>query len=319
MNYWIRTFIFLLLVNTSQVLGQENELDGIDVVFYSSSQWLEYPQYCPACKWNQMWPDSMLFNESSHFSGDMPGIGYPFHKSLIKGINDTLTVDVSFLNGDFNKDYDMTSKDVKDWFEPVVYQLFVTDSGGPKFRDASQIGFQLHGWYLRSKPISAPSKIPAGSANFSARFEIWGLPEGRYQVCLIPTDAAPNDFYGISSGYVYEYYAPQSLSDTLNAYEALILRAKRDTNYSIADAWADSILSKNKDSVPGLALKASSQLALGDTSNAKQSYDDAIESLQNGSDVLLPDSSAKPLSLPEISYLNWLHVMLNHNREVLGP
>ncbi|MBK6765981.1 MAG: hypothetical protein IPG71_06545 [bacterium] len=91
-----------------------------------------------------------------------------------------------------------------------------------------------------------------------------------------------------------------------------------DTNFGAADAWADTILSLHKDSVPGNALKARSSLALGDTASAKSAYEYAIESLTNGYDALMPDSTARPLTAAEKNYMDWIDVMLHYNYESLN-
>lgn len=305
----------LIELNTIKLAWADGELDRL---FYSSRQWVEYSQDAPGCRWYQPYPDTSIYNHV-YFSGDLPGIGYPYHKSLIKGVNDTLEVSINFVNNQPNKAYSLDGKDVAEWFAPRVLQLFVVDADGPVFRDASQLGYRLRGWYSRIGPTPPPNEIPVASIDYIAQFDIWDLPEGRYQICFAPTDSVPADFYGISGGYVFEFYQAQSVSDTINAYEACFLRAMKDTNFTAAELWTDSILALDENSVVGLTLRARSSLAQGDTSDAINSYDKAIDRLENNTDPLLPDSTARPLSGAEQNYLKWLHVMLNHNREVLGP
>ncbi len=304
---------FLLQLGSASY-AQENDVFGL----YSSRDWVEYSLISPACDWLQDWPDSGLVNRT-YFSGDLPGLGYPFHKSIISGVNDTLNVAVTFVNSRVTQPYNLSGKDVGTWFEPTVYQLFVTDSGGPVFRDVTDLGFRLRGWYKGLGPISTPTSIPAGSARYFITFDIWDLPLGRYQICLSPTDNAPADFFGMSGGYVFEFYKAQSLADTVNAYEACFLRMEWDANFSAADLWADSILMVHSKSVPGWALKARSSLALKDTVKAKSSYDNAIDYLNNDGDFLMPDSTERPLTPAEKNYIRWLKVMLARNREALGP
>ncbi|MBK6765980.1 MAG: hypothetical protein IPG71_06540 [bacterium] len=188
--------------------------DGpLDVITFSRGAWLGYTpeRNCPACEWNQQWPDSALFNDVTVIAGHLPDLGYPFHFSIASNINDTLSINIGLFNRSWTEEYDLTGQDPKDWFEPVVFQTFVQDSSGPKFREIGELGFEFKGWSYQLSAVTQPAQIPPANSHYSVRYYVWNLPQGRYQLCIAPTVNAPEDFHGISRGYCSKTTQPNHL------------------------------------------------------------------------------------------------------------
>jgi hypothetical protein len=285
---------------------------------YHPSQWREYENNHPACSWSQHTPDSGLYNHT-YIAGDMPRRGYPYHKALIEGLNDTLTVIIA-LNNRSDTDYDLTNKKYDQWFAPQVYQMWVPDSGGPAFRDSTELKYRVRGWYTNRMRIATPTKIPARSPYYSFRLDIWNLPsEGRYQICILPTQNVASDFTATTNGYVFEYYPAQSLADSINAYEACFWRAYEDNDSTACSQWTNKILTINPKSVVGWWLVAFRSTVSGDTTGTKQALDKAIGYFYASTDPCMPDSTERALRTNEIEYLDWVRGRLNYSRASYGP
>lgn len=82
---------------------------------------------------------------------------------------------------------------------------------------------------------------------------------------------------------------------------------------------AKKILNVNPYSVPGFWLQALAYLQIGDTSSAKGAYDNAILSMKNKSDPLMPDSSNGAISSFEADYRDYCRRHLSAERAALGP
>ena len=148
--------------------------------------------------------------------------------------------------------------------------------------------------------------------------DIWNLPEGRFQICLEPTDKVPADFIAVPTGLTYEFYPPQSLADSLNAYAGCFSRIRRDHDFLGAKAWVDRMLVLNPTSVPGWWFKTVNALDLKDTTEAKSALTKAMNYLDNMSDPALPDSTQRPLMEGEKTYLDWMHTVFYRAARDLG-
>lgn len=295
----------------SQVIYREDP----DVISYEPQQWKERisPQ---ACHREETVSDSGVVNFTRIY-GDLPTVGYPHHYILIKGVNDTLQATISFNNWK-EKDYVVTGLDYENWFAPVVYPLSA-DTGSIPFRDSQELGYRIRGWYGGWRKLPTLDTIPARSDRYKLMMDIWDLPEGRFQLCVIPTGKIPAGMGGMSNGAVFQFYPAQSLADSSNGYEGNFWRALLDGDYPAASIWADKILSINPASVPGWWLKAAYAIHVQDTSAAITAFDNAITYFNSGADPAMPDSTKRALTSHERNYLEHVQVMLNYNRKQLGP
>ena len=160
---------------------------------------------------------------------------------------------------------------------------------------------------------------PSPSGGIGLIMNVWNLPQGRFQICLEPTDKVPPDFPVMGGGLTYEFYPPRSAADSINAYWGCFKRAMWDKDYSAAEGWVDAMLTINPTSVPGHWYKAFRALQVHDTATAKQALDDALKYLSEGGDPALPDSTVRPLFQAERLYLQEMERVLSDNRRQLGP
>jgi len=313
--------ILIILMITAAGMNTHAEddiivLDGPDMIWYNPGLWLE--QVDPtACGDNTPSPDSRLDASVFFFIGDLPGCGYPLHRALVAGVNDTFQVGIELYNPSREDDYKLTGLHCEDWFAPRIYHENASASSIP-WRESSEIGYRIRGWFDGTHMLPPPDKVPPRSHR-SMLMDIWNLPEGRFQLCFLPTKQVPKDVSAYRDGCVLAFYPAQSLADSTNGYIACFNRALMDSNFSAAKEWADAILQINPTSVPGWSLTATYCLLVQDTLEAKKSYDNAIEYLEKRQDPALPDSTKRALAEIENTYLSWTLYILKDNRARLGP
>lgn len=287
----------------------------IDIPFqYHPRAWGGY--YYAECGDSPPGPDSIRYT-AVYFYGELPFYGYPYHRSLIAGLNDTLQASV-VINNRADEPFPLAGTKYEQWYAPCVYTLSAVP-GFPPLRDSTELGYRIRGWYSGAKKAAKPDTIPPHNDWYSLVMDIWNLPEGLNQVCLLPTESVPKDIRAMAEGYVFQYYPPQSLADTINAYEGCFWRAYYDKNFVGAGKWVDKILSLNPTAVPGWWLKADLELQRKDTAASKEALDKALAYFNAGADPAMPDSTKRPLTLAEEDYRGHVQVMLNYDREQLGP
>jgi len=275
-----------------------------------------------ACTWyHASYPDSGFSDFISLGLDKVAWYGYPYHYTLVSGVNDTVGALVHF---DYlpvpGKAYDFSGKSVEQWFAPQAYPMYVPDSGGPALRDSTQLGHRMRGWWDGVRLVQPPSVFSGEDyARYTLKLDIWNLPTGRFQLCVLPTDKVPKELQAYPSGDVYEFYPPKDLADSCNGYEGCYWRSTYDGNFSAAKNWVGKILSINPKSVPGWWLKADNALDVQDIASAKAAYDSAIVYLNSRADPAMPDSTTRPLLKYEKLYIEWLQTILPYNRAQLGP
>ncbi len=312
---FVKLLTCMLVIATAISCWADGDDDWIPSL-YDPYEWVPIEQH-PACDPLDTPPDTGVFNQT-YVLAAIPKFGYPYHYTLVAGINDTLSITISLSNFT-EKEYDLTGKDYGQWFAPQVYQMHVTNSAGPAFRDSTQLGYRVRGWYSSQIRHPDQSKLPARASWYDIKLDVWNLPEGDFQMCVFPTDKIPSDFGARTSGGGFEFYPARDLADSCNGYEGLFWRTWEDSNFADAGKWVDEIMNINPKSVPGWWLKAHNALSLQDTSAAKDAFDSAIEFLNSASDPAMPDSTTRALSTHEKNYVAWLEVILPYYRAQLGP
>ena len=297
--------------------GPPNELNDSPLPLYSPHVWVPYEEI-PACLLHVASPDSGVFYEIN-VMGNLPIFGYPYHYSLIRGINDTLHAGISIYN-QTDKDYDLTGTKYEQWFAPQVYAMEVGEPGGLAYRDSTELGYRARGWYRyqkRTVPVSVLKAKESGSTWL--KLDIWDLPQGHFQICILPTDKVPGNVIPQLNGEVFEFYPARDLADSCNGYEGCFWRAWEDNDVQGMEKWTDEILAINPTSVSGWWLKAHYFLSKQDTLSAKGAFDNAIAYINSGADPAMPDSTKRPLKQAEKLYVRDTQVFLPHNRAQLGP
>ena len=178
----------------------------------------------------------------------------------------------------------------------------------------------MRGWLGWTGLVQPPSKFSGEDyGRYSVKLDIWKLPTGRFQLCVLPTDKVPKELMAGPSGDVIEFYPARDLADSCNGYAGCYSRATEDGDFSAAMTWVGKIMSINPKSVPGWWLKASNALDVQDTATAKAAYDSAIVFLNTGADPAMPDSTKRPLLQYQKLYIEFLQAILPYNRAQLGP
>jgi hypothetical protein len=286
-----------------------------DVIIYDPREWRKLTSG-PACHDTTLWPDSGRWSYPFTFN-DFPFTGYPMLYNLFVGVNDTFQVGI-VLHNLTDETYDLTGKDCEHWYAPRVYPSYAAGPGGPPFKDSTDLGYRVRGWYESGHKVEPWKELPPRMEGL-AIMDIWKLPEGHNQICIVPTQNVPAGFTAIGSGFYYEYYAAHSVADSINGYEACFWRAEADRDSAGMAHWVDKILTVNPTSIPGMWMKAFLALEKQDTLTAKQAIDKARAYFYSGADPAMPDSTKRPLSEQESTYMEHVPWMLSHTRNQLGP
>jgi hypothetical protein len=299
----------------------------LDTFSYSPELGVDVPS-AEACVSATAWPDTGCYSIPEPHGHLPTGRGYPMRWAIFAGINDTVQFWVSLFNKT-EKSYDVSDKDCEHWYVPKLYPLGAIGPGATPLDESDKLSYRIRGWFTglyvrawfagfylteRQKEL-----VPDPFGYSGLVMDIWNLPQGRFQICLEPTDKVPADFAALPGGLTYEFYPPRSVADSVNAYEGCFWRAIHDKDYDAAKRWVDAMLTINPTSVPGHWFKAFRALEVHDTATAKQALDDALKYLDNRNDPALPDSTVRPLFQAEKLYLRELDRVLNENRRRLGP
>jgi hypothetical protein len=320
-QHMIGLSVAFLLTLSSAVLAQVYSDITIPYCWWEARSWDqgELPSACypPA----QSTPDTGLYNATIVGRDRFARYGYPYHNSLISGINDTLDVLINFYNPPVpENEYDLSGKKEEQWFAPQTYQTYVTSLGGQALVDSIHLGYRMRGWSNGWHKAARPTRLKAEDYGaFYVRFDVWKLPPGRFQLCVLPTDKIPPDLHAGVAGTMVEFYPAHDLADSCNGYEGCYWRAEEDSDFTTAKSWVGKILTINPKSVPGWWLKASNALEMQDTATAKSAYDTAINYLNTAADPAMPDSTKRPLFIAEKQYIDCLKAILPYNRAQLGP
>ena len=327
--------LFLLLVSSLPISGVRSQEQGYSFSDEDRINDMWFPYWWTgmvtpeACYPPQSEPDSGFYNSTDVGRDMVARFGYPYHYALISGINDTLDALIFFSNPPAPEpDYDLTGKKVEQWFAPQAYSLISKDPYGPALRDSTQLHYRFRGWYniVNRMPLPPITKLRTDPVTdcydyeyYSIKLDIWNLPEGKFQLCILPTDKIPSDLHPLIAGSMIEFYPARDLADSCNGYEGCYWRMKYDSNFSAAKDWVGKIIAINPTSVPGWWLRADNALDLHDTTLARAAYDSAITYLNSGKDPAMPDSTKRKLMDLEKSYIRYLQLVLARNRAQLGP
>jgi hypothetical protein len=270
-----------------------------------------------ACVFHADWQYSGCFCWPTPFDY-LPALGYPMKWAIFSGLNDTLSFWINFYNTSDTICH-LGDKDCEHWYVPRLYPLGAIKPAVP-LDESDRLGYRIRGWFVGMDMAEPQKEVPhLPSGGIGLIMNIWNLPEGRFQVCLEPTDKVPSGFPAMGGGLTYELYPPRSVADSINGYWGCFWRAIWDKDYDAAERWVDAMLKINPTSVPAHSDKALLALQVHDTATAKQALDDALKLLADRADPALPDSSKRALFQAEKLYLDELDRVLNENRRRLGP
>jgi hypothetical protein len=314
-----RTGLFLLLPLLMALLAPIciGQTSGDDVMIYSEELGVDVPPPS-ACFPDSGWPYSGCYSMAEPF-GYLPALGYPMHWAIFAGLNDTLSFWIDFYNTS-DTTCDLADKDCEYWYIPRLYLADAIGPGATPLDESDSLGFRIRGWYLGRNRVEPQKELPhMPNGGLCLVMNVWNIPQGRFQICLEPTNKVPKDFVAWPGGLSYEFYPPQSLADSIDGYWGCFERAMWDKDYSSAGNWVKEMLAVNPTSVPGNWYQAFLALAMHDTATAKQALDDASKYLHDGSDPAMPDSTVRPLFEAEKLYRFEMGRVLGRERRRLGP
>ena len=316
----VALLVLVLFSLCSSTPAQEKIIYYEDPMFdYDPGEWVD-PNEGFACRGGGVWPRYGTFNDVGIFY-EIPYYGYPLRYATFKGLNDTIQVQISWINYT-DEDYELKDRPPETWFVPRVFRLDDRMATGIPLRDSTDIGYRIRGWKSRREGpmLSTPDAIPKRSdGDWKMFMDVWNLPEGHYSLCIDTTEDVPGNFIGRQGGSNYRYQPAHDLADTINAYEAIFRRALADSNYNAAKLWVEQMLAVNPTSVPGWWLRAMYYSHVNDTVGVKKSYDKALNYLQTGADPAMPDSTKRVLFEVEQKYIEWVGQRLTWERSFYGP
>ena len=301
------------MVGTRTIFGQTL---GDILMIYTPEDGVDVPP-AEACVSSTGWPDSGCYCIPEAF-GYLSAVGYPMRWEIFSGLNDTVQFRINFYNTT-DTVCDLADKDCEHWYVPRLYPFGAIGSGATPLDESDKLGYRIRGWFSGMDMVEPQKELPhLPSGGIGLIMDIWNLPQGRFQICLEPTDKVPSGFAALTDGLSYELYPPQSLADSVNGYEGCFWRAIHDKDYDAAERWVDAMLTINPTSVPGCWFKTIRALEVHDTVTAKQALDDALKYLDNRNDPAMPDSTVRPLHQAERLYLMQLTETLNRTHRELG-
>jgi len=286
---------------------------------YSPGEWRN-PYEPMACIGSATWPRYGAFNDIG-FYDQYPIYGYPLRGSTFAGMNDTIQIQINWINYTDN-DYVLSGKHPETWFVPRVFRMEDRSLTATPWRDSTDLKYRIRGWKLsrNGAPKSTPDKIPKRmDGGWIMLMDVWNLPQGRFSLCVDTSKDVPDDFIGRTGGDNFEYFACHDLADSIDAYEAIFRRALADSNYYAAKQWIQKMLAADSASVPAWWLNATYYSYVGDTVEVKEAYDKALGYLTANADPAMPDSTKRPLLASERNYVEWCRQRITWERSLYGP
>jgi hypothetical protein len=249
-------------------------------------------------------PDSLITSQVGiNWATAYPVYGYPLVPSLVVGLNDTIQFVVTFVNNS-NDPYPIDSEAAEGWWGPQVFALDSSIQLNEPTVDSTDLSYRVRNWTYRWKVTDRPDTIPALNSRYRMVIDVWDLPEGNWRLELIANDSVPADFGALSSGARYEYYQPDDLRDSVNAWEACYWRMWDDGDTAGRKAWIDTMLFYHPKCIPAWRMRSAYYRDQGDSLEEVTSYDKALQYLNNGEDHAAPDSTQGELSWPEKRWLS---------------
>ncbi len=300
---------------------------------YVISQWPDYkqPRYHSECwrggghgcnYYSDARPDTGLFAIVDIWPNEPPG-GYPMHSGYVKGISDTVVLDVELYNRNSNP-FDISSYQPENWFVPVVYDIIQDPRNSTPIADTSDFDFEFKHWYDELyNVLTKPASIPySGNSNirYRLKYYIWGLTDGRFRLMMKKTANAPSGFRLLVRHLPAAWITkPAFLADTLNAFAACASRAIYAGDYYSALDWGDSILAYNPPSVVEYRMKNFAYAGLNDSLNMVVTYDSTLAILNRYGDPVMSDSSKFTFyesiwyedMINGVTMARWMHVTGN--------
>ena len=225
--------------------------------------------------------------------------GYPYHSSLVQGINDTCLVYLEIRNSNYF-DKDIRYEQPETWVIPYIYNRMGDMQHNRPAADTSGFNYcfaywaRLGAYTMIPKPDTLLTRKNGDALSFwnynpcALVFKLWDIPLGLKAVELKKTSSAPSDLELIRwflTPPQYWYVEPKDMRDTLNAYIDISEMTYRETlNFSQALTWIDTVFAYNDSSLAGWMVKAGYSDAQQDSLQAIQDYSRVMSIFTNNSD-----------------------------------
>ncbi len=228
-------------------------------------------------------------------SGLLPKWGYPYHSPLIKGLNDTLQLSITFSHLD---QVPFSLPEAGQWFVPRVYHRSAHIYRVPPIRSEKELGWRIRRWINQN--WGSPDTI-----NMEMVMDVWNLPLGDFVIVAFPRPETPG-YFAHGRGFRFDYRLPKTAQDTINAWEACGMRAVDDGDSVSVCGWADSILAHYPTAMPGWALRRLCGKVCHDSLLETQSLETAQRALRDSTDLVFAYRSLmNPVERAYVVQMQW--------------
>jgi len=273
---------------------------GTPEVFYWPGMWA--PEQ-PLGRFQLGYWHQDCFNVSWTVQNSEPEPGYPYHFGTIVGINDTVKVTAYFDNRSAS-DFVVSSQCPESWFFPVLFDPSEDVFISQPLADTSVFSYRFEHWInmedgmITNKPDTILSRaIHVPTYPKGLVFSIWGVNAGSFRVILKPTSSLPTGIRLVvdNPNSVFTMATGQHSLDTLNAFLMIAGNALLRREFTLFNTYINNAFTMNPNSLPGWALRYSSNLFQADTTNAISAIDSLLYIGNNNLDTFIPDTSARTI------------------------
>lgn len=239
-------------------------------------------------------------------------LGYPYHFSLISGINDTALISVQMQNYDTIA-FDLGSHQPEQWIGVNAYTSYTTLDLGSPIKDSLDLVIQFRYWDRLNQGLTQkPGSILPKDSRYGMIFAISNLPQGPFLLRLTRTGTTPTAIH-ISDGVVGEFnmVLPNCAKDSINGLMEYGYRLAGYGDYTGARGVSNQILTINDSSIVGWHLKGNVYYEAKNSVEATTCLKTVLSLIVNNHDPLinLSDSVATTDELfwsrDLISSVNW--------------
>lgn len=238
---------------------------------------------------------------------------YPRPSNMCKGINDTLVLQIRYIN----KSPDKTGweKNPESWVAPRLFNIWSNIETDVPTVDSTELNYSVRRWVWHGRTLAQapPDSFPENSYEYTMFMSVWGVPLGHWVLSAGLTENSPANTNMLESGMEFIYYTPVDGQDSVNAYIGCAQRAKVDYDFGTALSWVDSALVYYSKSVPAWWERGSIYFSLGDSIKGGEALDSALYYFDGLRDPLLPDTT-KDITPIERQFVRYLEKQLAEER-----
>ncbi len=230
---------------------------------------------------------------------------YPRPSNLCKGLNDTLVLQIKFMNHSYHDVF--WEKNPEIWVAPRLFNIYSNIATDSPSIDSTELSYSVRRWVWLGRTLAQapPDSFPAKRFEYTMYLNVWGFPEGQWVLSAGLTENAPTNINVLESGMEFTYFTAQDAQDSVNAYIGCAQRAMIEHDYNKAITWVDEALGYFPKSVPAWWERGNLLFDSGDSLQGVAAMDSALFYLDGFKDPLLPDTTKEiePIERLFIRYL----------------